>query len=452
MKKGFLLFLAMLMLLTTCGGTVFAEKEIDIVLNGKTLQCDSPPQICNDRTVVPIATIVGALGGTADFQGTERKVTVKAAGKTVIFTIDSARVTVDGTVKQLDTPAVIIKDRTMIPVRFLAEELGYAVRWDGASRTVYIDAPVTVRQIEDVWVDSTDGKVTICVQATADLTGYSVLDYHNPERTVIDFSGFTLKRNFAETLTADGFSGLRSANHEEFARLVVDLTKTLTYKITLSNNNTRLNIQYNVSNTTVSKPSENSDKVRIVIDAGHGGSDPGSLGKDAQGNVILQEKKPNLTIAIGVYNVLTAAGYDVILTRYDDTYPSLKQRADTANNYNADLFVSIHNNASENKELAGTMTFYSGQKDEAGIGAYKSKTIAQNIQTELLKSLGTDDLNVRDGHDYYVINKTNMTAVLVEVAFMSNEAECAKLTDENFLNLAASAIANGIMKTVKPTK
>lgn len=452
MKKGLLLFLAMLMLLTTCGGTVFAEKEIDIVLNGKTLQCDSPPQIRNDRTVVPIATIVGALGGTADFQGTERKVTVKVDGKTILFTIDSARVTVDGKVKQLDTPAVIIKDRTMIPVRFLAEELGYTVRWDSTARTVYIDAPVTVREIEDVWVDSSNGKITFCIQANADLSGYSVLDYNNPERTVLDFSGFTLKRNFQETLTADGFSGLRSANHEDFARLVIDLTKTLTYKITLSNNNTRLNLQYNVSSTPVSTPSENSGKTRIVVDAGHGGSDPGSLGKDAAGNVILQEKKPNLTIAIGVYNVLTAAGYDVIMTRYDDTYPSLKQRADTANNYNADLFVSIHNNASENKELSGTMTFYSGEKDETGIGAYKSKTIAQNIQTELLNNLGTENLNVRDGHDYYVINKTNMTAVLVEVAFMSNEAECIKLTDENFLNLAASAIANGIMKTVKPTK
>lgn len=55
-------------------------------------------------------------------------------------------------------------------------------------------------------------------------------------------------------------------------------------------------------------------------------------------------------------------------------------------------------------------------------------------------------MNVREGHDYYVINKTNMTAVLIEVSYVSNEAERAKLADENYLNLAARSIADGIMK------
>lgn len=78
----------------------------------------------------------------------------------------------------------------------------------------------------------------------------------------------------------------------------------------------------------------------------------------------MQEKNPNLSISIGVYNILSAAGYDVIMTRYDDSYPSLKQRADTANNYDADLFICIHNNASDtDPDLSGTMTFYSGPKD-----------------------------------------------------------------------------------------
>ena len=92
------------------------------------------------------------------------------------------------------------------------------------------------------------------------------------------------------------------------------------------------------------------------------------------------------------------------------------------------------------------MTFYSGPKDEAGIGKYNSQELADYIQTELVQSLGTRDLNVREGHEYYVINKTDMTAVLVEVSFVSNEEECTKLMDENYLNLAARAIANGIMK------
>ena len=451
MRKYLLLFCAVLTLLVCyCGGAVYAEKEIDIVLNGQTLLCDSPPQIRNDRTVVPISSIVKPLGGTADFNGVDRTVTVTVSGKSILFTIDSTSVLVNGTAKQLDTPAIIINDRTMIPVRFLAEELGYNVRWDGTSRTVYIDTPET-KQISDVWVTKSDNSVTISIQANSDLSGYTIDDFKNPERTVIDFPGFALGRNFQETIDADGFSGLRSGNHDNYARLVVDLTKAVSYTQKLQNGNTRLDIQYSISSSQNGSggtqiPPKTEGKIRVVIDAGHGGTDPGSLGKDENGNIVLEEKDPNLTIATGVHNVLAAAGFDVIMTRYDDTYPSLKQRADIANNYDADIFVSIHNNASTDPTVSGTMTFYSGPKDEAGIGKYNSQELADYIQTELVQSLGTRDLNVREGHEYYVINKTDMTAVLVEVSFVSNEEECTKLMDENYLNLAARAIANGIMK------
>lgn len=451
MRKYLLIFCAVMMLFVLFGGVqAHAEKEIDIVLNGQNIPCDSPPQIRNDRTVVPISSIVKPLGGTADFDGKARTVSVSVSGKSILFTLDSTHVMVDGVVKQLDTPAVIIKDRTMIPVRFLAEELGYNVRWGGVDRTVYIDAPIEVKEISDVWVSKNSTSVTISIQASGDISGYRIEDYKNPERTVLDFPGFVLKRNFQESIDADGLTGLRSGNHEGYARLVVDLTKAVSYTKKLQSGNTRLDIQYRVNSsgsTTTPIPPKTEGKIRVVIDPGHGGSDPGTLGKDKDGNTVMQEKNPNLSISIGVYNILSAAGYDVIMTRYDDSYPSLKQRADIANNYDADLFVCIHNNASDtDPDLSGTMTFYSGPKDAAGIGKYNSKELAKYIQTELVKNLGTRDLNVREGHDYYVINKTNMTAVLVEVSYVSNEVERTKLADENYLNLAARSIADGIMK------
>ncbi len=452
MRKYLLIFCAVLMLFTICSGVqAHAEKDIDIVLNGQYIPCDSPPQIRDNRTVVPISSIVKPLGGTADFNGQARTVAVAVSGKSILFTLDSSSVLVDGVTKQLDTPAVIIKDRTMVPVRFLAEELGYEVRWGGVDRTVYIDTPQAAGQISDVWVNKTSSSVTISIQATGNLSGFKIDDYKNPERTVVDFPGIELSRNFQESIDAEGMSGLRSGSHEGYARIVVDLTRAVSYTTKLQNGNTRLDIRYQTSGSSgggvTQIPPKPEGKIRVVIDPGHGGSDPGTLGKDKDGNTVMQEKNPNLSISIGVYNILSAAGYDVIMTRYGDEYPSLKQRADIANNYDADLFICIHNNASDtDPDLSGTMTFYSGPKDAAGIGKYNSKELAKYIQTELVKNLGTRDLNVREGHDYYVINKTNMTAVLIEVSYVSNEAERAKLADENYLNLAARSIAEGIMK------
>lgn len=450
MKKYLLVFCALFTLIfCTYGGlSAHAEKDIDLILNGQMLVCDSPPQIQNNRTIVPIYSIVTPLGGSAVLDGATGRVTVTVDGKNIVFTVGSASATVDGVTKQLDTPASIINDRTMIPVRFLAEELGYLVQWDGANRAVLIDTPPAVKQITDVWVAKGVRTITVSIQANGDLSGYQWEDYHNPERTVLDFPGFELAREFEESISADGFSGLRSGNHDGYARLVVDLTKAVSYTAQLLNGNTRLDIQYTLAeeSTEVADPPESNGRIRVVIDPGHGGSDPGSLGKDANGNVVMEEKDPNLTIAQGVYNILTVAGFDVIMTRYDDSYPSLKQRADIANNYGADLFICIHNNASDDPSLSGTMTFYSGPKDEAGIGKYSSKVLADYIQRELLQNLGTRNLNVREGHDYYVMNKTNMTAVLVEVSYVTNEAERAKLADVNYLNMAARSIANGIMK------
>ncbi len=154
MKKYLLVFCALFTLIfCTYGGfSAHAEKDIDIILNGQTIACDSPPLIQNNRTIVPIYSIVTPLGGNAVFDGAMGRVTVTVDGKNIVFTIGSASASVDGITKQLDAPASIINDRTMIPVRFLAEELGYRVQWDGASRAVLIDTPSTIKQITDVWV------------------------------------------------------------------------------------------------------------------------------------------------------------------------------------------------------------------------------------------------------------------------------------------------------------
>lgn len=171
----------------------------------------------------------------------------------------------------------------------------------------------------------------------------------------------------------------------------------------------------------------------IVLDAGHGGNDPGAT----YGNY---EKWYNLDIAKRVEAILTANGVSVKQTRTTDVFVGLDERAEMANNWDADLFVSIHNNAFFDKNMHGTMTFFY-------TGSYKGKEYATIIQNDLLKNLGSKDLGVKS-NTFVVIKKTKMPAVLVEIGCLSNEAERAKLDTEEYRQKAAESLAESIMKII----
>lgn len=108
-----------------------------IDLNGKYLDFDGV--IRDDRTLVPVREIVEGLGGTVEWNGSERSVRAVIDGRTIDLTIDSAVMTVDGTDNELDVPAQIINEKTMIPLRAVSEAVGASVDWDGSIRCVYIN-------------------------------------------------------------------------------------------------------------------------------------------------------------------------------------------------------------------------------------------------------------------------------------------------------------------------
>lgn len=169
----------------------------------------------------------------------------------------------------------------------------------------------------------------------------------------------------------------------------------------------------------------------VVLDAGHGGNDPGATyGKD--------EKWYNLDITLRIEAILKSKGVNVKLTRTTDVFVGLDERAEMANAWNADLFVSVHNNAFFDKGTNGTMTFYYTT-------SYKGKEYAKIIQNDLLKNLGSRDIGVKSAN-FVVIKKTKMPAVLVEIGCLSNEAERAKLDTEEYRQKAAESLAESIIK------
>ncbi|MDA8234767.1 MAG: N-acetylmuramoyl-L-alanine amidase [Clostridia bacterium] len=178
----------------------------------------------------------------------------------------------------------------------------------------------------------------------------------------------------------------------------------------------------------------------VVVDAGHGGIDPGAVGATG-----LKEKDVAWDMTQGLVKLLQERGAQVILSRLDDTKIPLLQRTQVANEKGADIFVSIHTNASTNRQVNGTATYYYAPSSLPALyeQAGERKKLALAVQNELIKELGRKDNGILQGN-FAVIRETLMPSVLVETAFISNSTEEALLADSQFRARAAQAIARGI--------
>ena len=173
---------------------------------------------------------------------------------------------------------------------------------------------------------------------------------------------------------------------------------------------------------------------KVVVDAGHGGSDPGAVSDGRR------EKDDNLALALAVGSILAENGVDVVYTRTDDTYETPFQKAQKGNQEGADLFISIHRNSSPEKDQ------YSGVEtllyDESGI----KKELAENINRELAKE-GFQNLGIRERPGLVVLRRTRMPAALIEVGFINTQTD-NELLDQNFDGVVR-AIADGILMTLR---
>lgn len=171
----------------------------------------------------------------------------------------------------------------------------------------------------------------------------------------------------------------------------------------------------------------------IMLDAGHGGSDPGAVYNGRQ------EKDDTLNLVLAIGEILQNNGIDVEYTRTTDVYESPLQKAREANEAGVDFFVSIHRNSSPVPDQY--MGVESLVYDLSGI----KYEMAQNINAQL-ETVGFVNLGVRARPNLIVLRRTRMPAVLVEVGFINSTVD-NRLFDENFDDIA-QAIADGILDTL----
>ena len=182
-------------------------------------------------------------------------------------------------------------------------------------------------------------------------------------------------------------------------------------------------------------PEIKKNKFFVVIDPGHGGPDPGAIGIGG-----LRETDVVLDVSKIVQKLLSEKGVQVKLTRKNEVDMDLPPRVSFANRTNADIFVSIHANASrgKRKDINGLETFY--------YRGWRGRLLARRIQKQILKvSPGSPDRGVKQGR-FYVIKNTKMPAVLVEIGFLTGRLDARRLEKSIHRNRIAYAIAKGILE------
>ena len=192
----------------------------------------------------------------------------------------------------------------------------------------------------------------------------------------------------------------------------------------------------------------NSGKKCVVIDAGHGGNDPGKIGVDDS-----REKDLNLVIAGKVKRILEQQDIDVIMTRETDTglyeedasnkkVQDLKKRVSIINENQPDCVISIHQNSYPEEYVHGAQVFYYN-------GSSGGEQLAGLIQTQLVQDLDPENhRQIKPNDSYYLLKKTKGTIVIVECGFLSNAAEAGKLCDEAYQDRVAWSIHKGILQYI----
>jgi len=182
------------------------------------------------------------------------------------------------------------------------------------------------------------------------------------------------------------------------------------------------------------------DKV-VVVDAGHGGKAAGATKKD------VCEKDIDLEIVLELKKIFDSSDENigVYYTRLDDSNPRLGQRVGLANAADADLFVSIHNNASSSgrfSTLHGTQVLYS-ESDES---EFSSKRFAQICLEQVVASCESRNIGLLPGDDIYIIRSSKVPVALIEVGFLTNQKELENLCMEEYRRSAAQGVYNAVIQ------
>ncbi|CAH1217245.1 hypothetical protein PAECIP111893_04241 [Paenibacillus plantiphilus] len=489
-KVGFLLLFVILLFLSPQYGQAASGGNTRILLDGVQLSLPDKVEveIINSSVMVPIRVIVENLGFDVNWDKQTRKVTITKEDTIVELAIGSKAAIVDGTEQLLIAAPVIHSDTSLVPLRFISETMGLKVVWDNQTKEVAIASPIVAPPVIEQepeppaaeFPDTTETPSETTLPdgstnpsharlATVDGIGFdsnrlmiaitgstvpNVFTMSDPNRIVIDIPNAKFADTFGNgqllgtsptgQLEVKDYPDVKGVRYSLFSnspskvRIVIDLNVVKSYTVYNEGEHGAALFIVDLSAPDPASvpvvppvPIESNGRKLIVLDAGHGGTDPGTTGISGK-----LEKHFNLALTLKVEALLRQIpGVDVVLTRSDDTFIPLGDRAVIANNLQAALFISLHGNSVlSSPTVRGTETLYYNDS---------SKPLANILHRHLLAAAGFKDRTVKY-KSLKVLRDATMPAALLEIGFLSNAEEESIMHTEEFQNRVASAIVTGI--------
>lgn len=370
-----------------------------------------------------------------------------------------------------------VATKTMVPVRFISESLGLDVNFDESAGAIKISRKqaqqITISAPKINKVSDTVTEITLKLSSAMQNTLKTAVT--SADVLYFDVENAKYEGASKTEVNTSGVTSVRLGLHDGYTRVAVDMRNRKNHTVTLSEDKLTLTVTVTASTveigTDISDDTSNGTSADIttetvslsfdvssmmnytpsagvkyvVIDAGHGGTDPGASGTlDGKS---YQEKAITLSVATIVKKKLEANGISVIMTRTGDTYPKLTERSALANQKDAAMFVSIHVNSAANAPTANGIEVYYATENNNNYYGLTSKTLASSILNNLLEQTGAKSRGVKT--ERHLVTRTSlMPAVLVEVGFASNEDELKKLIDTDYQTQLAEGITLGILENL----
>ncbi|MBU9706656.1 N-acetylmuramoyl-L-alanine amidase family protein [Paenibacillus sp. AK121] len=507
-KYGWVILAAILIWLWPSSPHVNAAGA-ELFLDGKRVEAPAgaKPEMVNGKIMVPLRVVGEQLGYQFKWEPQAYKISIQKNSTDMSMYVGRTSADVNGKTVSLDAPPVLRGSSTMVPLRFVGEQMGLKVDWNNQNKSVNLSQKIATqpadKQSQSQQPSQTSTQSTKSTNKTSTATATTITpveaDKHteavpstskeqNVEQTTtnavlvqnISFENETLKISLNKDLTPkvskmtgpdrivvdlpetslstdllqsfpvrkDGTRALVNSYSEDVqeirfapadgtkggARIVIALNKARDYDLSTNGiGDITLQLRERSVNPEIVAPTNVEGRRIVVIDPGHGGKDPGAGSVTGR-----HEKEFTLAVALKVQQLAqNDPDIQIVLTRNGDTYPTLDERPQLANNQQASVFVSIHGNSmptSNNGKANGSETYYARQE---------SLSLATIMHKHLVAATEFKDNGIKVAN-HVVTRKSQMPAVLLECGYLSNLSNEAAMFTEETQQMIAEGIVDGL--------
>lgn len=447
------------------------QEEIRVIYDEGQAQATIKSLTFQGTNFIYLKEMVNLFRLDLEWEAITKKVILTSGPDQVIFFVGSSQIMVNDRIKKLIQPPRFSNGAIVLPVEFLSEILDGVLRakidWDPKTRILKVSGGrLNVREVRhSSYLDSTriviDLLKPLNYRVRKDLPAQVTIDIYdgecNPDQLSLEINDGRVKN-------------IQAFQLPDATQIVIKLPKDLPYKDFILKNPDRIILDINPPQKRLGYKI-----TTIVIDPGHGGKDPGAIGRGGT-----REKDVVLAVAKELKRLLSERlGIRVVLTRDGDYFVPLRERTARANNERADLFISIHANAALGRSRQGGFETYFHSlaltEDAKAVAKFENAAIrlekgrekplsqaefilwdmAHNafmhesnelailVQEEMNKKLRIENRGVRQAH-FYVLSGANMPSILAEVAFISNPREENMLRSPDFQKRVAEGLYNAI--------